>query len=198
MKWRLAPALEALRKQLDDMYPKRSKASDGTIGDLAHASRQSDHNPDTRGIVAAMDITHDPRHNLDGLLLAEQLICDKRVKYVIFNRRIRYPGKEWQPYAGTNPHDKHLHVSVKADCYEDPREWDIKEDEMITKNGLNVAWRFRLGIAPKKGDYDKFVGKMTFDEADKAIQKLPEYKARQKVVKQAKELINSHLPKEMR
>jgi|HigsolmetaAR201D_1030396.scaffolds.fasta_scaffold15936_2 hypothetical protein len=49
MAWRLARSLEQLRRQIDAAYPGRSKASDGTIGDVAHSQRNSDHNPDAYG-----------------------------------------------------------------------------------------------------------------------------------------------------
>jgi hypothetical protein len=64
MAWRPAKSLIQLRDQINQIAPNRSKASDGTIGDAAHASRASDHNPWVRegdaGVVTAIDITHDP------------------------------------------------------------------------------------------------------------------------------------------
>lgn len=119
MAWRLAKSLEALRKQVNEAAPNRSTASDGTIGDQAHKARKSDHNPDKHGIVRALDLTHDPRNGVDGHRLAEAIVAsrDPRVKYVIWNRRIASGSKgpdawKWRPYSGTNPHDKHVHVSV--------------------------------------------------------------------------------------
>ncbi|HKV33547.1 MAG TPA: hypothetical protein VJP89_04485, partial [Pyrinomonadaceae bacterium] len=61
MAWRVAKSLLRLREQINELAPNRSKASDGTIGDAAHASRKSDHNPWVKdgsiGVVTAMDIT---------------------------------------------------------------------------------------------------------------------------------------------
>src|SRR5262245_17058562 len=119
MSWRLAKSLEVLRQQIDEAAPKRAKSSDGTIGDAAHASRSSDHNPWVKdggiGIVTAMDITHDPRNGVDCGAIAEALRAsgDPRLKYIIWNRQIWTPAKSknWRPYTGTNPHDKHMHVS---------------------------------------------------------------------------------------
>ena len=98
--------------------PKRSRAWDGSIGDAAHADRKSDHNPSERGIVCAIDITHDPIH-FDGNKFAEalRLARDPRVKYVIWNTRIYSSLVEpwkWRPYkyAKEMPHDHHVHVSV--------------------------------------------------------------------------------------
>jgi hypothetical protein len=94
MTWRVASSLEVLLKQVNEKYPQRSKVADGAIGDAAHASRGSDHNPWVHdgnvGIVTARDFTHDPLHGLDSEHLAEalRLSRDKRLKYVISNKKI--------------------------------------------------------------------------------------------------------------
>jgi hypothetical protein len=118
--WRLAPCLVALVRETDKLYPDRSTASDGSIGDTAHASRASDHNP-ADGYVCAVDITDDKANGCDADLLAQHIVAsrDPRVKYVIWNRTIAksYENRglpPWtpQPYTGSNPHDKHTHISV--------------------------------------------------------------------------------------
>lgn len=126
MRWRLASALDKLRAQVNDRFPSRSKNSDGSIGDAAHASRASDHNPwimdGGLGVVSAIDITHDPKSGCDSYALAEALRIarDPRIKYVISNRRI-FAGPDgpqpwaWRKYTGTNPHDHHVHVSVRPE-----------------------------------------------------------------------------------
>ena len=43
--WIVAPSLDALLAQLNALAPGRSRASDGSIGDAAHAARTSNHNP---------------------------------------------------------------------------------------------------------------------------------------------------------
>ncbi len=136
--WRVAKSLLALRKQVNAKYPKRSKASDGSIGDAAHATRNSDHNPWVKdgatGVVTAVDITHDPASGCDAGALAEAIRAsrDKRVKYLIWNRRIVSSYKEgnvaawtWRPYGGTNPHSKHVHISVlpKKTAYDSEAGW---------------------------------------------------------------------------
>lgn len=140
LSWRVARSLSVLRRQVDGLAPGRSKASDGTIGDAAHASRDSDHNPwvvDAGvGVVTAMDITHDPAHGCDAGALAQRIVAsrDQRVKYVISNRRIANSSSiggaapwTWRPYGGSNPHEKHVHVSVKAQraAYDDESPWMI-------------------------------------------------------------------------
>src|SRR5690349_2785783 len=113
--WRVAHSLLILRGQVDAMFPQRSKDSDGTIGDASHSSRTSDHNPDEDGVVTAMDITNDPLHGLTSERLAESIRTsgDKRLKYVISNKKIANPsidGGAWRPYHGINPHDHHCHI----------------------------------------------------------------------------------------
>lgn len=128
MSWRLAKSLETLRKQVNEKYPKRSKASDGTIGDAAHQGTVSDHNPNVAGVVTALDLTHDPKH-LDAGKLADALVKskDKRIKYIIWNRRI-WMGR-WEPYYGDNPHNKHVHISVAAQptLFDDKTKWRIDD-----------------------------------------------------------------------
>lgn len=138
--WRVAKSLLTLREQINKAFPKRSKASDGTIGDPAHQSRNSDHNAwvvdGSSGVVTALDITHDPSNGCDAGKLAETLRASKdaRIKYIISNARISSPvpknGKPawaWRPYTGTNPHRKHFHVSVQPEKakYDSTATWKI-------------------------------------------------------------------------
>src|SRR5690349_11987423 len=115
----LVKALVTLRSQIDKMAPKRSKASDGWIGDTKHAARKSQHNPDADGSVDAVDITHDPKNGMDAAVVTEAIrkSKDKRIGYVIYNGRIfsGTGGKQpfvWRPYTGSNKHTKHMHIDV--------------------------------------------------------------------------------------
>lgn len=142
MAWPINPrpagSLVTLRNQLNGLYPHRSKASDGLLGDAAHQATPSDHNPDSDGVVKAFDITHDPAHGVDIVNLAEWLIKDSRTNYVIRNRQIWQAGV-WKPYSGTNPHTQHLHISVKNIVKDNPREWVLKEgDDVIKKEDLDA------------------------------------------------------------
>lgn len=126
MAWRNANASVTLVNAINARWPGRSKVSDGTIGDAAHASRSSDHNPwvkiGSMGIVRARDIT---AAGIDAAWLAEQLRLlgragDSRLRnggYIIFNRRITTPDfSGWKAYTGSNPHIKHVHVSFARDA----------------------------------------------------------------------------------
>lgn len=134
--WRLAASLDKLRDQVNAAYPTRSKVSDGTIGDAAHAASKSEHNPDSNGVVRALDLTHDPAHGLNAGALAERLRAsrDPRILYIISNARIAssyavngVPAWTWRPYSGTNAHRSHVHVSVveSARLYDSVRPWSI-------------------------------------------------------------------------
>lgn len=140
--WRPAKALVKLKKQVNAMAPHRSTASDGMIGDAAHFRKgnATDHNPwvidGGSGVVTAFDITNDPQHGCSGQAIADALRAakDPRVKYIIWNKRIcaSYPtgGEQawvWRAYDGPNPHNKHIHISVKSDKahYDSEAEWTL-------------------------------------------------------------------------
>ncbi len=142
--WRLAKSLVRLREQINTRFPTRKKTEDGSIGDAAHASRNSDHNPWVRdggmGVVTAIDVTHDPTTGCTGDFLADTIRAsrDSRVKYIIWNRRIcssssigGAPAWSWRPYNGANPHNKHIHISVKSDkpSYDDTSDWTLAAQE---------------------------------------------------------------------
>jgi hypothetical protein len=133
--WRAARSVLVLFDQLNVLYPNRSRASDGTIGDENHTP-PSDHLPDARGVVRAGDYTHDPAHGADMGRISEDLrrSRDRRIKYVIFNRRL-FAGIGglspwvWRRYTGSDPHDRHLHLSVVSSAIaDDTRYWQIGED----------------------------------------------------------------------
>lgn len=122
--WRLAKSLEKLREQINAAAPARSKLSDGSIGDPAHATRASDHNPNLAGVVTAIDVTHDPQQGVDGNMLFRWVTTDPRTKYAIFNGQIwkARTGKR-EVYAGANSHSHHVHVSVKPESADDVSLW---------------------------------------------------------------------------
>lgn len=149
MAYRESRATATLLDEVNDHAPNRSTISDGWIGDAAHATRTSDHNPwvkDSRGVgvVRARDFTHDPRGGLDCNWLSAKLVdafqalhpATKSGAYIIWNGRIlsRDRFKEgWRTYTGSNPHSHHLHISVAtaASGYDSTKPWGIeKEDDM--------------------------------------------------------------------
>lgn len=112
MPWYLAPSLDQLRAEVNARWPKRSKRSDGTIGDEAHSARKSDHNPNRRGSVNAIDIT------ADGIVTAALIAAAKKhpsTHYIIHNGQIMTHNKgnfKPRPYKRGNPHKTHVHISI--------------------------------------------------------------------------------------
>lgn len=129
MAYRIAQSLAVFRAEANAKWPGRDKSSDGWIGDAAHATRNSDHNPwviDNKGIgvVRAYDLDGGPGDtDAIGLWVADYVRNKGKAggfpplgkgSYVISNRRIADVTSNWNwaPYNGTNPHDKHTHISV--------------------------------------------------------------------------------------
>jgi hypothetical protein len=158
--WRVAKSLDRLLAQVNLLAPDRNTASDGTIGDASHQTRDSDHNPWVRdgsiGVVTARDITNDPKHGCSAQQIADSIVASKdpRVKYIIWNKRICSsvvrPWK-WRPYKGKNPHTKHMHISVLPDKakYDDERDWQLTQAavgnlamalEAVAPADIELAW----------------------------------------------------------
>lgn len=153
MTWRVAKSLLTLIEQVDHHWPDRSRAADGTIGDTAHASRVSDHNPNSAGVVTAWDCTEDSKRGANMHNLAEALRAshDPRIKYVIWDHRM-FSSYEygdvrpftWRPYTGIDPHTGHLHLSVsgEAGLYDDARKWRVfGDDTKPPRRGWPHRWR---------------------------------------------------------
>jgi len=124
-RWRTCYACDTKRAEINARWPARSRRSDGTIGDAAHASRNSDHNPwvqfQGKGIVRADDVDAD---GIDAAWYAEHMRLlgakgDRRLNpggMVIFNGRIAgtHTGWKWKVYTGPNKHTSHIHVSYSS------------------------------------------------------------------------------------
>lgn len=122
--WRPVAGVTTLRDQVNKRWPKRDKRSDGIIGDKAHQARASDHNPDSRGYVHALDIDRDldPKDPSAAQRLANQLVAyaasglpgSGRIKYVVFNDQIAsgtYANSLWKWRGSGYGHYDHIHVS---------------------------------------------------------------------------------------
>lgn len=131
----LAPSLVVLRDEINALYPRRDKASDGWLGDAAHQARPSSHNPNAEGVVRALDTDiddNDPGHDLRAEIL-RAAIGDPRVWYVISNGVIysRTHGFEPRAYTGPNGHFHHVHVSLIEErwAWLDTSPWINREDD---------------------------------------------------------------------
>ena len=114
------PAAVAVLRQATALWPKRKKASDGLLPSLAHIkqSPNSDHNT---GLAA--DLTHDPANGVDCKDIYERLQSDYRVKYLIFKGKIWNQEDGERDYTGSNPHNKHLHISIDRAYSNDTSPW---------------------------------------------------------------------------
>jgi hypothetical protein len=117
------PAAISVLRQATALKPLRKKASDGLLPSAAHIKQSpaSDHNT---GL--AVDLTHDPKNGIDCVDIFEKLKDDKRVKYLIFQGKIWSKEKAKQgnrKYAGSNPHNKHLHISIVDTHSNDVSPW---------------------------------------------------------------------------
>jgi hypothetical protein len=162
----------ALRDQLNKRWPKRDKRSDGWIGDLAHQKRKSDHNPDSRGLVHALDIDHnmgagEARQGQVAQKLADELIAyarrgtpgSERLKYVIYNNQIAsgtFKDRYWVWRKGNYGHTQHIHVSFSNRGESDGRPFTLPilghpvssgvlDESQIAKPGFPGKDRLKFG-----------------------------------------------------
>lgn len=160
MAWRLAKSLVVFRDELNTIAPNRSKRSDGTIGDAAHAASSSDHNENDAGVVCAFDATHDPANGADMAVITERLRRNppRALKYMIFNRRIcsRRNGWKWVYYSGPSAHTEHAHFSAgegsdghSTGPYDDTSPWGLLGSQPAMNGGI---------MLPKQDDKNTSVG----------------------------------------
>lgn len=143
--WYLNRALTNFREAVNEAYSARDKGSDGTIGDAAHQSSSSDHNPDSDGSVDAWDM--DVEVNGKGKAYAADVEDLKTVfeahessGYWIHNDQIarrvdswrRRPYREFNDDPGRNKHIHHVHWNTRASHEGSNRPWIIQEDDMLT------------------------------------------------------------------
>jgi len=135
------PAALAVLRQATALKPARKKASDGLLPSAAHIKQNpnSDHNT---GL--AVDLTHDPKNGIDCAEIFEKLKEDERVSYLIFNKKIwsRAKAKSGnRVYTGSNPHNKHLHISINANKSSDtsPWFWWMNQPKLINQVKAAIA-----------------------------------------------------------
>jgi hypothetical protein len=174
----LIPSLVQLRSEFDDIAPRRSKASDGWIGDTAHQQSVSDHNDDETGNVPIHDA--DAVHEVHAIdvdssgpwpdeLTMEKVVqfllarcrsgAEHRLRYVIYNRRIWSASSGWvqQAYAGASPHTEHAHFSASYDTAREAStaSWHLEDLVMPTADEIATAvWTKRIN-SPALGIPDR-------------------------------------------
>jgi peptidoglycan hydrolase-like protein with peptidoglycan-binding domain len=155
--WRVANSLLVLRAEINRRWPNRDTVSDGTIGDEAHRRSKSDHNPNSKGVVRALDIDVD---GINAAWLAEHVRQlgakgDARLTdggYAIFNHRIasEVKGWTWRAYDGRNPHTAHVHVSVSRTerGYDSTAAWGVPEGTGPVNDPPIEYEPYRKGVTP--------------------------------------------------
>lgn len=140
--WKLAEALIVLEAEANLFAPRRSKASDGSIGDPSHMARTSHHNVDVAGYVTALDLTHDPAGGFDAIEVAD-LIAD-RIAAGVETRVVGIGSFNWatgserwfSQHGGTAwswqdqdlngaTHRTHMHLEVSPAAYTSTAPWGV-------------------------------------------------------------------------
>lgn len=149
----LVPCLAVLRAEFNALNPTRDKGADGWIGDAAHQSTTSDHNPRPDGRVLALDIDASgpwptPFDGLvKGIIARERArwldpndVC--RLEYVIWNRKIYSRSRDFAAadYTGTaDPHTGHAHFSSRHDLAgsTSTAPWGVEVDVELTADQID-------------------------------------------------------------
>lgn len=84
--------------------------SDGWIGDAAHRNRPSDHNPDSNGIVHAIDVDVDM---LDPARLLAAVLKHPSTRYAIYKDRIYHRNNGFKATKYTGIYHGHIHWSIE-------------------------------------------------------------------------------------
>lgn len=116
-----APACLAALRDANAACPRRSRRSDGIMGDARHQASKSSHNAGN-----AVDVTHDPANGCDCNALALAAMGDPRVQYIIWDRRIwnvDRAAEGWRAYSGSNGHTHHMHLDIKPALRGDAGPW---------------------------------------------------------------------------
>lgn len=130
-----AAACKAVLAQANGVAPNRNKASDGICASPKHTQQNPTSDHETGD---AVDLTHDPANGCDVEYLLNLVVQrrDGRVKYIIWRRRILrsytkdgIPAWTWAAYSGSNPHDKHCHISIHKAARNDTAPWFVIGDE---------------------------------------------------------------------
>ena len=190
--WYKVAWIDPLFAACNQIAPNRGHAEDGTIGDLAHASGVSGHNPDdTAGVTAerqdadskpevrAADV--DSTGTWPAGISMESVVqavlhgpADERDRliYIIFNHRIWRKAGGWaqEAYTGSDPHELHAHFSGDPASDDDARPWtsilnlgaDLDAYQNDTLNNID-AWEAGSGAMNDKVEIHRGGQKFTFD-----------------------------------
>lgn len=191
--WQLNPFLTSWRDSVNKAFPHRTKASDGTIGDLAHSKTSSEHNADGDGSVDAWDCdvnlfgsknqTGTPVELLAMRTLLKEFQQQPQAQLWIFRGQIanRDIGP-WRVrrYDGPSLHDHHAHFQSRSTLERQKYVNDL--DKVLTalnQGGHKVDWNddvisnpaWRDDAATNKTVQAKFAIYDTWNQAHTAMVK---------------------------
>ncbi|MEV6845398.1 hypothetical protein [Actinoplanes sp. NPDC051411] len=159
--WILVACLKQLFTEFNQIAPGRDHASDGSIGDAAHQHEVSDHNPDETGSVPVHDADHtnevhaidvdvdlrEPGLTMETVVQFVLARCrngsEKRLRYIIYNRRIWEADNNWKQraYTGASAHTEHAHFSASYDSSREAStaSWHL-EDIPVALTAADKTW----------------------------------------------------------
>lgn len=159
----LTKSLARLRTDFNTVAPGRDKASDGWIGDAAHAAGVSGHNAESSGKsesrdgdpideVRALDVDDDFRvPGLTMLKIIQKILATpndlKRLRYIIYNRVIWSKSNGWhaRAYNGPNAHTEHAHFSGDLNYDDNVTPWSVLTWKAVPVADsplvVDMAWR---------------------------------------------------------
>ena len=159
--WILVACLKQLFAEFNQIAPSRDHASDGSIGDAAHQQEVSDHNPDETGSVPIHDADHtnevhaidvdidlrEPGLTMETVVQFVLARCrngsEKRLRYIIYNRRIWEADNSWRQraYTGASAHTEHAHFSASYDSSREAStaSWHL-EDIPVALTATDKTW----------------------------------------------------------
>ena len=153
---KLCAAGVTLRDQVNKRWVSRDKASDGWIGDSAHAARDgwgtngkgSYHNPDPRGIVHAIDLDEDFLGKGKGEKVAKDFAEELaaycragkdggRIAHIVYEGQVASAtANNWHFRGSGYGHFQHIHISFTNRADNDGRKFDLpifKTEPVIPK-----------------------------------------------------------------
>jgi hypothetical protein len=150
--WYLNPFLTSWRGQVNAFFGRRTKASDGTIGDEAHQQTDSQHNKDTDGSVDAWDADV----NLLGSPVPTGTAAEISAMWDLIHEFERQPQAQlwifrgqianrdvgnWRvrTYSGPNKHDHHCHFQSRQAREDQPYTGDLDKVLPATNRGDDVS-----------------------------------------------------------
>jgi hypothetical protein len=200
MAWFKAAWIDPFFSALDTIAPNRDRRTDGTIGDLAHSTGTSGHNPDDTAGVKAERTDADTRPEVRaadaGIVLRTAITMQQvvdailayppdrnRLIYIIFDGYVYSAGSGWarRKYTGADPHRTHVHLSGHPDADNDGRPWQsilslTKEDDMSEWTFVQQSdadqWKLSQGTAGYAGQARDTALAFTWKAADTANAKL--------------------------